>query len=326
MQLREFLKSQEIKNPLGVYLIYGEENFFVDQLSAALKDLHKATVLWGDEIAVRDLLLLLSSTSFLYKRPVFLIRDAHQALFKDHNAILKLDKLSKERSGAIFFHLSYASSEKDLGELSSLKIPLIHSRRLDQKTLIKLIQDKLSELGITITPQATQELILRTGKDLIKLRFELEKLSSLGIKQIDTDIIYSLLPPEGEFHTLELLDALLGADFDKAYEYSKRAFGASMLILSGLLSITLRLYLTHFLISKGIPKEKAFIALDLKPPLSNKFEAYLKAPFGRVRHLLEVLTLADREIKLNLKDPYNTLCSAIVKFIIYEKFNKNQDN
>ncbi|MDW8237547.1 MAG: hypothetical protein RMJ32_03985 [Aquificaceae bacterium] len=89
MQLREFLKSEEIKSPSGVYLIYGEENYFIDQLSKALKELHNATVLWGDEVTIRDLLLNINSGTLLHKRPVFLVRHAQETLFKDKKALLK---------------------------------------------------------------------------------------------------------------------------------------------------------------------------------------------------------------------------------------------
>ncbi|MDW8237549.1 MAG: hypothetical protein RMJ32_03995 [Aquificaceae bacterium] len=158
----------------------------------------------------------------------------------------------------------------------------------------------------------------------MKLRFEARKFFSLGISELTEDLIYELVPPEGEVQTLELMDALLNSDFDKAYKYINRAFGASFLILSGLLSLTFRLYLLHLLTLKGLDKEKALTSLELRPPLLYKFQSYLKVPMARIKRLLELLALAERDIKLNLKDPSYALRLAVIKFIIYEKFSKVQ--
>lgn len=239
-----------------IYLLHGEESFFIDQLTDLLlqrvlteeeKDFDLMQFYGGDgQFTMGDVVAACRRFPMVAQHQLVLLREA-QAIDKRSNKLDELCLYLKQPSPTTILVLTYkTASITGATELVKLakKIGVVYqSDKVKDYELPKVIPNFLQSLGVSAEPQAIDMLQNFIGADFGRLTKEVEKLRiTMGSRtKITAQDVADHVGISREFNVYELVDAISRMDVLKV-EMIRRYFarnpkaGPSQMVIATLFS------------------------------------------------------------------------------------------
>jgi len=213
---RNFIGKLEKKIYAPIYLLWGEENFYIDKiteyfekniLTESEKDFN-FTALYGRDTSVEEIINICRR---------FPMRANYQlVILKEAQMLKQIDKLSVYTStpmNSTILVISYKGKvdrRKKFFQDINKKFITFESSPVKGEKIDEWIVNYLSEKGFTITEKATSMLSEFIGNNLSNLTNELDKLTILitNTKKITEDHIEKNIGISKIFNTFELLNAI----------------------------------------------------------------------------------------------------------------------
>ncbi len=273
------IKSQiEAREFAPVYLLHGEEAFFIDQLTNLLLD----KVLTEDEkdfdlvqfyagagdFTMGDVISSCRRFPMVAEKQLVLLREA-QALDKRSNKLDELCLYLKQPSPSTVLVITYkTASITGATELVKLckKIGVVYqSDKVRDYELPKVLPNFLKSLGVIAEPKAIDMLQNYIGADFSRMTHEVDKLrlTMQGRTQITAQDVADHVGISREFNVFELVDAIsrkdaLKVEIIRLYFARNPKAGPSTMVISTLFGFFQNLMLGYYCQDRslnGIMKE-----------------------------------------------------------------------
>jgi DNA polymerase-3 subunit delta len=216
-----------------VYLLQGEEPFYIDQISNYIEAnaLHESekgfnqTIFYGKDTTIVDIVNAARRFPMMANRQVIVVREAQDIndLFKDNKAQL-LEKYVEQPLESTIFVLCVKYKKLD-GRKSLYKkfekhAVVFNSDKVKDYQLANWIEKYLRSEQFKFADNVPNLLADHLGNDLSRISNEVEKLKiSLGSNRVlDDKIIQQNIGISKEYNAFELQKALLNGDEAKCYQ------------------------------------------------------------------------------------------------------------
>ncbi len=221
--LNDILRQVANKQFATVYLLMGEEPYFIDQISDAIvlnalredeRDFN-LTTLYGGEATTADVLNAVRRYPMMADRQVVVVKEAQQL-----DGIEKLEPYLENQlqSSVLVLCYKYKSydSRKKLFKLVDKTGVVFESKKLYDNQVPDFISKSVKDRGYTMQPRAIMLLAENVGCDLIRINSELDKLC-IGTqgKEITLDQVATTIGISKDFNNFELIRAIAMRDFYK---------------------------------------------------------------------------------------------------------------
>ena len=225
MSVEKIISSWKNKEFKPVYLLHGEEDFFIDQITEyAEKNIlteseasFNLTVFYGKDAEWTDIINACTSYPMFSDKQLIILKEAQQ--MKD---LSKLESYILNPLKSTLFIIAHKTKTVDkrtkFGQLLISKSESFLSSKIDDEKLhdwiIKLVKSK----ALLISPGAAILLEEHIGNDLSRISNEVEKLS-LNVKgkdKINEDDIEKYIGISKEYNVFELLEAITRKDLAKS--------------------------------------------------------------------------------------------------------------
>lgn len=247
MKFEELLTDLKNKIYKPIYLLHGEEEYFIDLVSDyieknILNDADKEfnqTILYGKDVNPGLIIDTARRYPMMSNYQVVIVKEAQAIPDIDELHAYAKDPVSTTILVICHKHKKY-DIRKKLGAAVKKHGVIFRSDRLYDNKLPGWINGQVKGEGYNITPEATRLLTAHLGSDLKKIRMELEKLF-ISLKKNDTvtdDIIEQNIGISKEFNIFELQNALGEGNIYKANLIAKH-FGANPKTNPFVLTVTL---------------------------------------------------------------------------------------
>lgn len=223
MDFENILDSLKNKIYKPLYLFYGEESFFIDELTNfiaqnVLTESEKAfnqTIVYGKDVKVSEIIETARRYPMMANLQVIIVKEAQGIKnFKDFEPYVS----NPANSTILVFNFKYTRSIDKRLKVNSLIAKngiVFESKKLYENQVNSWINSILKKDNITIHPEAIRLLYECVGSDLSLLANELKKLTiSLkpGISQIQKDDVANNIGVNRNFNIFELQKAFGAKD------------------------------------------------------------------------------------------------------------------
>ena len=220
---REILK----KTYHPIYLLQGEESFFIDDLTNLLdisvlteteKDFNHTTF-YGVDSDVRTIISACKRYPMMSEFQVIIVKEAQKLA---NIELLELYAKKPLKSTILIINYKHGTIDGRKSVVKAIdKVGVIFdSKRIYENKIPAFITSYFNDRGIQIDMKATQMLVDYVGNDLSKLVKELEKLevvlSGKG-KKITPEIVEENIGISKDYNNFELIKAIANKDKDRAY-------------------------------------------------------------------------------------------------------------
>lgn len=270
---------QEVKNKQfkPVYLLHGEEPFYIDMISKAItenaleeheRDFNQ-TILYGKDADVLTVISEAKGYPMMAERRLVVIREA-----QDLKGIDDLEAYCSQPNPSTVLVLAYKykkfdSRKKLIKEISKNGV-VFTSDKVKEYQLVDWITNYLKTTEFSITPKASILLADFLGNDLSKITNELDKLALLLQKgtTINEVHIEENIGISKDYNVFELTNAIAVRDVPKAmkivnyFEHNPKS-GPLVMVISNVFNLFSRLMRIHFLPNKS--NEAVAQALKIHP-------------------------------------------------------------
>lgn len=224
-QIMRSLKAREYK---PVYLLMGEEDYYIDQLSSyieqnVLPEEEKGfnqTILYGSDVEVSSIIMAARRYPMMAERQVLIVKEAQNVKNLDELSIYLQNPMLSTILVICYKHGSVDRRKKLLTEVSRVGI-LFESKKIRDTALPSFIVSFLRGKGIGIDDSSAQLVAEYVGSDLNRLVGELNKLIitlSQNERRVTPEQIEKNIGISKEYNNFELRKALVQRDVFKAYQ------------------------------------------------------------------------------------------------------------
>ncbi|MEQ8908074.1 MAG: DNA polymerase III subunit delta [Vicingaceae bacterium] len=225
MKYEEIIRDLKNKVYHPIYLLFGEEEFFIDQISdyieehvleEAEKEFNQA-VLYGMETDVQTLVAQAKRFPMMASYNVIIVKEAQNLKNMD-----QLLEYSKQPSPTTILVLNYKHKKPDgrMGFVKQMKKQgvFFHSKALYPNQVPAWVESYLKSKKFSINPRACQILVESLGAELSKISNELDKLilTLSEPKEINAQDIERNIGISKDYNVFELNSALGSRDVVKA--------------------------------------------------------------------------------------------------------------
>jgi DNA polymerase-3 subunit delta len=277
-----------------VYLLMGEEAYFIDKVSGyieanVLNDAEKSfnqTVMYGNDVTVGQVIDASRRFPMMAALQVVVVKEA-QSLAKIEDLEHYVKAPLKSTILVICYKNKSVDKRKALYKAVGKTGEVLETALLRDYEVTSWITEYLKEKECAIEPQAATVLAESLGTDLGKIVNELDKLMVLlpqGIKKITAEQIERNIGISKDYNTFELNGAITGMDVLKAnriiqhFEKNPKAYPL-VVTLSALYGHFLKLFSLHMLKAKyrvqPIPDVEVR-ALGIHPYFLKEYEAAMR--------------------------------------------------
>jgi DNA polymerase-3 subunit delta len=259
---REIIKTIEKKAFHPIYLLHGDESYYIDQITAAIqahaleeheRDFNQ-TVVYGKDADLIALLGQLKQYPMMAERQLVILKEAQD--IKDWEPLEKY--LSDPIPTTIFVichkHKKADTRKKYVKAIQQSKGVIFESKKLYENQLDGWVNAFLKEKDFFISPKASILLIEAIGADLSRLATELEKLTIVLQKGTTINEIHieENIGISKDYNPFELANAIAKRDVEKSFkiinyfEKNPKAAHITMLI-PNIYNLFERLMKAHFM-------------------------------------------------------------------------------
>ncbi|MDR2011317.1 MAG: DNA polymerase III subunit delta [Bacteroidales bacterium] len=312
MDYENIIKDLENKIYKPLYLFYGEESYFIDELTNyiahnVLTESEKAfnqTIVYGKDVKAAEIIEMAMRYPMMSNLQVIIVKEAQGIKnFKDFEPYVA----NPAKSTILVFNFKYTRSIDKRLKVNTLigKNGLIfESKKLYENQVHSWISSSLKKDNLTIHPEAIRLLYESVGSDLSLLTNELKKLIiSLkpGISQIQKDDVANNIGINRNFNIFELQKALGAKDkltVYKIFDYFGRDPKTNPLIvtIARLFDYFSKIILFHSLTDKS--KGNIAANLGINPYFVDEYRnAAANYPINKVINIISYLKECDLKLK-----------------------------
>jgi DNA polymerase III, delta subunit len=225
MTYEQILSDIRKKIYYPIYVLMGEEPYFIDMISDTLEDevLDEAdkafnqVIMYGRDVDLRTIVNQARNFPMMGNYLMVIVKEAQDV--KDIDELEKyLDSIPKTTILVIDYKYKKLDKRKSLAKKVDKIGVLFESKKLYDSNIPSWIKDYIGDKGYTIMPKATQMLADYLGNDLHKIRNELDKLLiAVAKSSIITDLdVERNIGISKDFNVFELQNAIGRKDIFKA--------------------------------------------------------------------------------------------------------------
>ncbi|MBW6537547.1 MAG: DNA polymerase III subunit delta [Mariniphaga sp.] len=265
MEFEAIMQNLKKKVYHPIYLLQGEEPYFIDQVSNyiekyALPEAEKGfnqTIFYGKDTEEQNI----AETSWRYpmmaEKQVIIVKEA-QSLKKIENLAPYAERPSPSTILVLNYKYKNLDARTKLYKAIKSKGVILTTKRLYENKIPAWIDNYLKKYEYTITPQAAQILTDSLGTELSKIANELNKLviAVKNTNKITPEHIEKNIGLSKDFNVLELQDALAAKNVLKANKIINY-FGANpqqhaiQMTIATLFGYFSKIFAYHFLADKS---------------------------------------------------------------------------
>lgn len=224
---REIVESIRKQEYAPVYLLMGEEPYYIDRVSEYIadnvltkdeQDFNQTIIYCTRETAVGDIVNCARRYPMMAKYQVVIVKEAQNLLKLDELAIYAQSPL-KTTILVICYKNGTVDRRKKLVPAIEKVGVVFESKKLKDGMLPQFIMDYLRRKQVSIEEKACQMLADNVGADLNRLVGELDKLAlslAEGEMRITADLVEKNVGISKEFNMWELRDSVMRKDVLKA--------------------------------------------------------------------------------------------------------------
>ena len=227
-QLVADIKQKKLK---PIYLLMGEETYYIDKLSDYIEDNvlseeekgFNQMVLYGRDVTVEEVVGHAKRYPMMSEYQVIIVKEAQDL----SRTIDKFSEYAKnpQPSTILVLNYKYKTVDKRKAVYKTIKKSgvVFESKKLYENQVADWIRRILAPKSYTITPKAAQMLVEFLGNDLSKINNELEKLQIILPKdsQITPEHIEENIGISKDYNNFELRKAIGARDILKAQRIVK---------------------------------------------------------------------------------------------------------
>ncbi len=206
-----------------LYLISGEENYFIDLLTSKFeklflskKDKYELIIFYGNELNTGELINNCKIFPLFSEKKIFLIKEAQN--IKNFDNLKSYFLNPNNNSIVIFSYKKKIDKRKKIFSILNKNCVIYESKKIYDNQVFdfvcKYVEDKKYKYEIT----AIQIIIENIGNNLIKIVNEIDKLF-LNINQFDmisNDLVFQNIGISRKYNNFELQNAFINKNFNKA--------------------------------------------------------------------------------------------------------------
>ena len=224
---REIVDSIRKQEYAPVYLLMGEESYYIDRISEYIadnvltkdeQDFNQHIIYCTRETNVGDIINSARRYPMMAKYQVIIVKEAQNLLKLDELSVYAQKPLSSTILVICYKNGSVDKRKKIIAAIEKVGV-VFESKKLKDGMLPQFIADYLRRKNVTIDTDACQVLAESVGSDLNRLAGELDKLViSLpqGETRINSDLVEKNIGISKEFNMWELRSAVVSKDILKA--------------------------------------------------------------------------------------------------------------
>lgn len=263
----------DIKNGVvkPVYFLYGDEPYFIDQISNyiehnLLDEVEKGfnqVLLYGRDVSVEDIVSNAKRYPMMAERQVVIVKEAQDLSRTIEQLAPYVENPQPTTVLVLCYKYKKLDGRKGLTKALRKNGVLLESKKLYENKVGPWIRSRLDNAGYKISPKAIQMLVDFLGTDLGKISNELNKLMLVIPKEneITPELVEENIGISKDFNTFELLNAVGAKDMVKAQriaQYFVQNPKAHPLVLS---VSSLHTFFVRLLKYHGLPqKDKGTVA------------------------------------------------------------------
>jgi DNA polymerase III subunit delta len=226
----EILKDIKQRKFAPVYVLHGDEPFYIDQVADAIEDkalpVHERGfnqfVLYGKDLQVASLLSHAKRFPMMAERQLVLVKEAQGiAGLNDKEALRFLEEYMRQPLASTLLVLCFKEpidERKAWVKAAHQQGIVLISKKLYDNKLPDWIIDHCHQTGTKVSPKAVQMLVENVGNDLKRLASELDKimLNLRAGEQIQADTVERFVGMSKDYNYFEYQKSLIQGDVLKA--------------------------------------------------------------------------------------------------------------
>ena len=224
---REIVESIRKQEYAPVYLLMGEEPYYIDRVSEYIadnvltkdeQDFNQTIIYCTRETSVGDIVNCARRYPMMAKYQVVIVKEAQNLLKLDELAIYAQSPLSTTILVICYKNGTVDRRKKLVPAIEKVGV-VFESKKLKDGMLPQFIMDYLRRKQVSIEEKACQMLADNVGADLNRLVGELDKLAlslAEGEMRITADLVEKNVGISKEFNMWELRDSVMRKDVLKA--------------------------------------------------------------------------------------------------------------
>ena len=256
-----------------IYLLYGDESYFIDRITNLLldrvlteeeKDFNLTQMYGADITNLGDVVSTCRRYPMMSEYQLVILREAQ--MLKQNAELTKYEQLEAYTAhplpNTVFVMTMIGkkpdSRQKWIKQIQEAGGVVFESARIPEYKLKEFLPGFLSATGLQFDDKAIQMLVDFIGSDLSRLTSELEKLKiTLTGTRVTADMIASHIGISKEFNSYELVSAVAARDFRKC-ELIRRYFAQNpranpiQITISVLFTFFTNVMLAHYAQDKSI--------------------------------------------------------------------------
>jgi DNA polymerase III subunit delta len=226
MTYAEILQQLQRKNYHPVYILMGEEPYFIDQISDYIatnvldegERSFNQTILYGKDTTIDTILTVARRFPMMAAYQVVIVKEAQNIKGLEDDLLAYVDNPLKSTILVVCYKYKSMDKRKKITKVAEAKGVLFESKKIYENQLNPWIQNYCKEKNYTIQPQASAMLAEFLGTEISKVANELDKLMILlpaGTNITPADIEKNIGISK-DFNVFELQNALGVRDVLKA--------------------------------------------------------------------------------------------------------------
>lgn len=285
---REIMSSIKKRDFAPVYILMGDEDYYIDQIAKALENNvvdevdrdFNSIIFYGADTEIATVIASAQQYPVMSERQIVMLKEA-QSMWNSKNQLDKLSPYLKHPNPSTVLVVTYKgdsipSTSALIKGIKDTSCVLFRSDRLKDYQLATPIIDYCSAKGISIDEKAVSLLCDYIGNPLSKLFGEIDKLivaTGSDIKRISPDLIEKNIGISKDFNTFELVKAVARKDYPRSMlivEHFSRnpKQNPGVMIVATLFNFFSKLFIAT--ISKDKSDSSLMQELDLKTPFALK--------------------------------------------------------
>lgn len=308
-EYKKILQTLNLKQYAPVYLIDGEENYYLDKLTTLFENeiLSEAerdfnlTILYGKDAIWSDVVNACKRFPMFSERQVVILKDAAQLKGgegdeKGLNSLLNYIEKPSPHTVFLIEH-PFKKADGKTRFVKRVREKGIHftSDKIKDEKIPDWIEEYGKETGFAIGRQEAEILASYLGADLKKISNEIEKvrINVPDESKLTLQLIQKYIGISKEYNIFDFPATLTGNDKDKLYKmlayFLANAKAAPMpLIIGSFYTHFNRLYVANFV--RGKTDKEAAAAMGMSPYFVKNVMASLPQwPLARIEHCLLLL-------------------------------------
>ena len=277
--LNKFFQSLRLKQYAPVYLIDGEEAYYIDKISAYFENEilqpgerdFNLNILYGKDVEWTEVVNACSRFPMFSEYQVVILKEAAQMLPKNFNELTSyIEKPMRSTIFLIEHRFKKADGRSKLLKAVKEKGIYFTSDKLKEEHLPQWIQNYGDEIQFKVGEKEANLLSTYLGNDLQKIANEIDKvrINVPGEKQLTSELIQKYIGISKEYNVLEFPDAIINGDRNKVYKmlayFIANPKAAPLPLLVGVFYNQLnRLYKANYL--RGKDSKEVATAIGMSP-------------------------------------------------------------